>query len=202
MSQLYYLVVKGKPEGPFTVTQLKQKGLKAADFVKTKEMVDYKEAHEVPELRQILGFKKPAVIPQYFGSFDQRLLAAVIDWLTVSGACIVPVFLIVLLSPRSLMSMVLTVSLLVLVPLLNLVYHVVFEAGQKQGTFGKQVLKIKVTNEQGAPISVAHALGRNLSKIFSVATFGIGYLFNFFNKRQQCLHDMIAGTLVVKDRLI
>jgi uncharacterized RDD family membrane protein YckC len=31
---------------------------------------------------------------------------------------------------------------------------------------------------------------------------GVGYLLNFFNKKQQCLHDMIAGTLVMKDRLM
>jgi uncharacterized RDD family membrane protein YckC len=44
-------------------------------------------------------------------------------------------------------------------------------------------------------------VGRNLAKIFSVLTFFIGYLLSFFNKEQQCLHDMIAGTLVMKDRL-
>jgi len=30
----------------------------------------------------------------------------------------------------------------------------------------------------------------------------VGYIICFFNKKQQCLHDMIAGTLVVKDRLL
>ena len=30
----------------------------------------------------------------------------------------------------------------------------------------------------------------------------IGYLLSFFNKKQQCLHDMMAETLVMKDRLL
>jgi uncharacterized RDD family membrane protein YckC len=43
---------------------------------------------------------------------------------------------------------------------------------------------------------------RNLSKIISTGTIGLGYMMGFFDKKQQCLHDKIAGTLVIKDRLI
>jgi uncharacterized RDD family membrane protein YckC len=64
------------------------------------------------------------------------------------------------------------------------------------------MLKIKVVDLDGNRITVAKAIGRNLAKIFSVLTFFIGYLMAFFNKQQQCLHDMIAGTLVIKERLV
>jgi uncharacterized RDD family membrane protein YckC len=53
----------------------------------------------------------------------------------------------------------------------------------------------------GKALSFSHATGRNLAKVFSVLTLFIGYLYAFFNKQQQCLHDRIAGTLVIKDRL-
>ena len=92
-------------------------------------------------------------------------------------------------------------SLLVIVPLTKLIYHIVMESSAKQATLGKQILAIKVCDLQGERISVGRAIGRNLAKIVSVLTFFIGYLFSFFNKQQQCLHDMIAGTLVMKDRL-
>ncbi|MES2809863.1 MAG: RDD family protein [Bacteroidota bacterium] len=75
------------------------------------------------------------------------------------------------------------------------------ESSAKQGTYGKQILKIRVCNMQGDPITTSHATGRNLAKVFSVLTLGVGYLMAFFNKQQQCLHDRIAGTLVVKDRM-
>jgi uncharacterized RDD family membrane protein YckC len=202
MAQTYIMVISGKPEGPFSITELKANGLKPTDFVKTETMIDYKEAHEIPELREILGFAKPPVIPQYFGSFDQRLLAAVIDWLIVTGVYVVPALLIVVISPVKMFNMILSGSLLVVIPITYLIYHIVMESGPKQATHGKQILKIKVTDLQGYPINTSTATGRNFAKFFSVITLGVGYMFNFFNKRQQCLHDMVAGTLVVKDRLV
>lgn len=165
-------------------------------------MADYKEAHEIAELRNLLGFKRQPVIPQYFGSFDQRLLAAVIDWLIITGICVVPVFVIVIISDIKLLNLILSAGLLVIIPLLYMLYHIVMEPGIKQGTYGKQLLKIKVTDLYGERITFKKAAYRNFAKVFSVLTFGVGYLLNFFNKRQQCLHDMIAGTMVVKDRLI
>ena len=96
----------------------------------------------------------------------------------------------------------LSLSLLVLIPVVNFVYHVIMERSAKQGTYGKQILKIKVCDMQGERISPGRAISRNAAKLFSVMTFFVGYLFAFFTKQQQCLHDMMAGTLVIKDRLI
>ncbi|HEY0244960.1 MAG TPA: DUF4339 domain-containing protein, partial [Mucilaginibacter sp.] len=56
MSESYTLVINGKPEGPFSLAQLKEYKIKPGDFVKTAAMDDYKEAHEIAELREFLGF--------------------------------------------------------------------------------------------------------------------------------------------------
>ena len=93
-------------------------------------------------------------------------------------------------------------SVLGIIPIVNFIYHVVMEASPKQATYGKQILKIKVTDLLGERIDVARSLGRNVAKILSVLTLFIGYLYSFFNSKQQCLHDVVAGTLVIKDRLI
>lgn len=196
----YILVVKGKPEGPFTLAQLKEMKIKADDFVKTTDMDDYKQAHEVAELRQILGFKKQVLL-QYFGSFDQRLLASAIDTFMVSGVCILAVFFASLFISGNIFKLSLLLGLLVIIPLVNLVYHIIMESSSKQGTYGKQLLGIKVCDLQGEPISCTHAAGRNFAKILSTLTFFLGYLYSFFNTQKQCLHDIVAGTLVVKDRL-
>jgi uncharacterized RDD family membrane protein YckC len=95
-----------------------------------------------------------------------------------------------------------TFSLFIVIPIVNFIYHIVMEASAKQGTYGKQLLKIIVCDMQGERLTIAHATGRNFAKIFSVLTLFMGYLYSFFNKQQQCLHDVIAGTLVVKDRLV
>jgi uncharacterized RDD family membrane protein YckC len=198
----YILVINGKPEGPFTIDELKARQIKPGDFVKTATMNDYKEAHEVAELRQLFGFEKQALL-QYFGSFDQRATAAVIDWFMVSTACVVPAFIITLfISDWTVsLSLQIMVGLPVVIMFVNLVYHIIMESSAKQGTYGKQILKIRVCDMQGERITTAHATGRNLAKVFSMLTVGVGYLMAFFNKQQQCLHDKIAGTLVVKDRL-
>lgn len=198
----YLLVINGKPEGPFTIEELKQMRIKPTDFVRTDGMNDYKEAHELADLRHIFGFRKQVVAPQYFGSFDQRLLASALDWFLVSMVFVVPAFVAVLLINDKLVRIAIGFSLIVVIPLAKIIYHIVMECSAKQATYGKQVLKIQVCNTDGERLTAGQSVGRNLAKICSVLTLGIGYLLAFFNKRQQCLHDMMADTLVVKDRLI
>ena len=200
-SHNYLLVINGKPDGPFTVQQLHEMKIRPGDFVKTDEMDDYKEAHEVAELRQLFGFQKQALL-QYFGSFDQRLMASALDWFFVSGACVLPVFIASVFVTDKMVRMVITLSLLAIIPIVKLLYHIVMEASAKQATFGKQILKIRVCDMQGNRLGIGQSVGRNLGKIFSVLSLFTGYLYCFFNKQQQCLHDVMAGTLVVKDRLV
>jgi uncharacterized RDD family membrane protein YckC len=201
MPSEYTLVINGKPEGPFTIEQLKAKAIKPGDFVKTAAMDDYKEAHEIAELRQLLGFRQQPLIPQYFGSFDQRLLASVLDWFFVSGVCILAAFILTLLTADKANRLFIAFGLLAVIPAAKFIYHIILESSANQATYGKQILGIKVCDMQGNRIGFGQAAGRNFAKLFSVLTFFVGYLMCFFNKQQQCLHDMIAGTLVMKDRL-
>jgi uncharacterized RDD family membrane protein YckC len=201
MTEQYFLVINGKPEGPYGVEQLKGLGIKSDDFVKTPAMPDYKEAHEIAELRQIFHFNKQSVIPQYFAGFDQRLLASALDWFFISGIFILIAFTAVLVISDKSTRLIIAFSLLVLIPLTNFIYHIVMERSDKQATYGKQILKIKVCDMGGNRISTSRSINRNLCKIFSLISI-IGLLLSFFNKQQQCLHDMMAGTLVMKDRLI
>jgi uncharacterized RDD family membrane protein YckC len=198
---MYILVINGKPEGPFTLDELKARVIKPGDFVKTKDMLDYKEAHEVAELCELFHFKRQITEPQYFAGLDQRLLAGALDLFFVSGFYIILGFAAVLFIPDQENRVIVGVSLVVLIPLTDLIYHVIMECSDRQATYGKQILKIKVCDEEGKRIDAGRAIARNFCKFFSTLTLFIGYLISFFNRRQQCLHDMIAGTLVVKDRL-
>jgi uncharacterized RDD family membrane protein YckC len=197
----YFLVIKGKPEGPFSMEQLKDMSVKPSDFLKTADMVDYKEAHEIAELRELFHFSERSVIPQYYAGFDQRWMASALDWFFVGGGFIVLAFLAVFIVEDKSARLVIALSILALVPIIKIIYHIVMECSLKQATYGKQILKIKVCDLEGRRISAGRSISRNLFKIFSLITI-IGYLLSFFNKKQQCLHDMMAETLVMKDRLL
>jgi len=79
-------------------------------------------------------------------------------------------------------------------------YFALMESSSSQGTFGKKILGIKVTDLQGQPISFGHATGRHFSALITQMTFTIGYLMSAFTARKQALHDMVASTLVVNSR--
>jgi len=197
----YILVINGKPEGPFSIDELRSRKIRSGDFVKTPTMDDYKEAHEIAELRQLLGFRQQALPLQYFGSFDQRLLASVIDWFMISGIFLLLAFAGVMLVDDKMMRIYVALALLAPIPIANFIYHVVMESSEKQGTYGKQLLKIRVTDMEGQRIDTSKAFARNLLKLLSTVTLFVGFIMAFFNKQQQCLHDIIADTLVIKDRL-
>jgi len=198
----YLLVINGKPEGPFTVDELKHRQIKFNDFIRSAEMEDYKEAHEVAELRELLGFNAQHVIPQYFAGFDQRLLASVLDWFMIFCVFVAVAFVAVLIVKDNQIQIIIAFSLLGIMPVVKIIYHIIMESSAKQATYGKQMLRIKVCDMQGERISIRRSIFRNCAKLLSILTLFIGYLFSFFNRQQQCLHDMVAKTLVIKDRLI
>ena len=78
------------------------------------------------------------------------------------------------------------------------VYFAYMEAPSTQATVGKIALGIQVTDLQGNRISFGKALGRNVAKILSALILYIGFIMAAFTAKKQALHDMIAGTLVVK----
>ncbi len=81
---------------------------------------------------------------------------------------------------------------------LGFVVFSLFESSVWQGTPGKKLLGLRVTDEAGNHIFFLRALSRNLLKILSVVTLGIGYFMIAFTERKQGLHDKIVGTLVMK----
>jgi uncharacterized RDD family membrane protein YckC len=202
LGETYLLVINGKPEGPYSINELKLRKIKPNDFVRAPGMDDYKEAHEVSQLRELLGFSKQYQPPQYYGSFDQRLLASAIDWFILTGVFIFFMVIGLLLNSDKEAQLFIIIGFLLAIPVAKIIYHIIMESSAKQATIGKGILGIKVCDINGERLSLAHSAGRNFAKILSVLTLFIGYLFAFFNSRQQCLHDMVAGTLVMKDRLI
>jgi uncharacterized RDD family membrane protein YckC len=198
----YHVVIDGKPQGPFSIEQLKELPLKPGMFVRTPAMDDYKEAHEVPELRELFGFTHSIGAPQYFASLDQRLVATALDNFILFGIVAIVAFTALMVLGRDRVGVYQIAPMFIALPLIRLVYGSIMESSAKQATWGKILLGLKVTDESGNPPTAAQAWGRNFAKITCLATAGIGYVVGFFSKRQQGLHDLMASTLVIKARLM
>ncbi len=198
----YTVVINGKPEGPYEFEQLKALAIKPGTFVRKPGMDDYKEAHEFEELRELFGFRYQQTAPQYFASFDQRLLASIIDYFFIVLAYVIVILFSFAFIEGKAQRLLVGVSFLPLIPIAKFVYGSFAEASVKQATIGKRLLDIKVTDMMGERIDLGVSFGRNLAKVISVVPLFFGYLYSFLNKKQQCWHDIIANTLVVKQRLI
>ena len=198
----YTVVINGKPQGPYSVAELKTLNIRSGTFVRKPGMADYKEAHEFPELRELLGFHYRQTAPQYFASFDQRLLASVIDYFFILILYVVVLLVAFIFVTVPAMRITTAITLLPGIPILKFIYGVLAECSSAQGTVGKKLLNIRVTDMLGNRIDFITAFGRNAAKVISTLPLFLGYLYSFLNKKQQCFHDLAANTLVIKDRLI
>lgn len=82
---------------------------------------------------------------------------------------------------------------------LGWLYFAGMESSERQATFGKSLMSLRVTNGEGRRLSFGHATGRYFAKIISgMIPFAIGYIMAGFTAKKQALHDFIAGTLVLK----
>jgi uncharacterized RDD family membrane protein YckC len=151
-----------------------------------------------------------AVSSAGYGGFWIRFLAVMIDAILLS---------IVLLPARIIMFSVVGVHrvpmgplghrgvapVFALMPIMSVVnvgaawlYEALLTSSSWQGTVGKKVLNLKVTDEAGARISFSRATGRHFAKFLSAMILMIGFIMAAFTDRKRALHDIIAGTLVRK----
>lgn len=78
-------------------------------------------------------------------------------------------------------------------------YFAKMEASEKQATFGKSALGIRVVNYNGGTLTFGQATGRHFAKIISTIILFIGYIMVGFTEKKQGLHDIMAGALVIKN---
>jgi uncharacterized RDD family membrane protein YckC len=77
-------------------------------------------------------------------------------------------------------------------------YSSLLESSPWQATLGKKALGIRVTDLNGSRISFGRASGRYFAKVLSGLICFVGLIMVAFTERKQGLHDLMAGTLVLK----
>ena len=86
-------------------------------------------------------------------------------------------------------------------------YFVFFEWFSNGQTPGKRLLRLRVIREDGRPITFWEALVRNLLRIFDMSSgiiptlfYSNGLICVFISERDQRMGDLVAGTVVVRER--
>ena len=72
-----------------------------------------------------------------------------------------------------------------------------FLQGVHGASLGKQLLKLKVVNEDGSPLGIARSLYRSYTYLASALPLGVGFAAIFFEEKDQCWHDRICRTVVL-----
>lgn len=82
-------------------------------------------------------------------------------------------------------------------------YYIFFEVLWNGQSPGKRVVKLRVLQKDGAPVTLSEAIIRNLVRVidFLPLFYGLGVVVMFVNDQSKRLGDLVAGTLVVHDRL-
>ena len=80
-------------------------------------------------------------------------------------------------------------------------YYAILESSSWQGTIGKKILNLRVVNSDGSKISFGQASGRYFSKTFLSYIFFIGFIIAGLHEKKRALHDIIAGTFVLRGSL-
>lgn len=142
--------------------------------------------------------------PLAYAGFWLRLLAALIDGFVITFPLFLfafcATFVVRLVSagrgydPAVGIFAVLTAVTLVI----PLFYFSILESSPWQATVGKSVLRLYVTDLEGRRLTRGRATGRNLAKLLSNLTVGLGHLMCGFTEKKQALHDALAGCLVLR----
>jgi uncharacterized RDD family membrane protein YckC len=140
-----------------------------------------------------------------YGGFWIRLMAYLIDgillnavfWIVavIVGVKLIPADPASVNSPDTMLEMG---ELQVVALVLTWLYFALMESSPRGATVGKMVCGLRVVDGQGNRISFGRATGRFFAKFISGMILLIGYLMVAFTERKRGLHDIIAGTLVVK----
>jgi uncharacterized RDD family membrane protein YckC len=142
-----------------------------------------------------------------YGGFWIRVVAYILDGILlnialgilrfVTGISLTPASFSPLESTDALASM----EMLELVSLVvTWLYFALMESSARGATVGKMAVGLRVVTDQGQRLSFLHATGRFFAKFVSTVLLFIGFIMVAFTDRKRGLHDMIAGTLVVKVR--
>jgi len=142
------------------------------------------------------------ILPLRRGGFLLRIVAALVDIGVIWGfAWLISALLgisFLAATPEELANTTVLHVLISTTLFVAWIYFAAMESSAMQATLGKAFMGLYVTDLHGARVTFLRTSVRHWSKFLSTAIFFIGYLMAIIPPRHQCLHDMLAGCLVLK----
>jgi uncharacterized RDD family membrane protein YckC len=140
-------------------------------------------------------------------SLGNRFLAALIDHLIQLGSFIIVVAILAkLTSWQALSSMETWAAALAVIATFALYwgYFVFFETLWSGQTPGKRIMRLRVMREDGRPARFFEVMVRNILRLaldfMPPPSYAVGVLWMALSPRSKRLGDLVAGTVVVKER--
>jgi uncharacterized RDD family membrane protein YckC len=132
----------------------------------------------------------------YDGLLFKRVAAFGIDIVCVGGLFIPAMIILFMMTALSLGLLWFLVG--PALGVLPIAYHTLTVSGSASATIGQRVMGMRVLSEDGSRPSFSQALVNALAfYILGGATAWLIVLVALFNDQRRCVHDFLAGTLVV-----
>ncbi len=125
-----------------------------------------------------------------------RFLATLIDFFLVSSISTLAGMILITTLPSIGMAVAITFNFV-----LTWGWHVFFEVKKQGRTPGKRVLRLRVIDARGLPVSLYQSLVRNIVRVldFAPAFYGVGAISTLLSSSHRRLGDIVADTLVIRD---
>ena len=126
----------------------------------------------------------------------RRIFAYLIDLLVL---CLLLVLVWTSLASLTVLSLGLLSPIWIICPFVPLAYHTLLLSGHRSATIGMRAFKIELRSWTGERPAFAQALVQTvLFYLTTAATFSLVLLVALFNRRRRTLHDIVAGTVVIR----
>jgi uncharacterized RDD family membrane protein YckC len=126
-----------------------------------------------------------------------RFLAIFIDSAIVQGTSAIIITSLGAFLPRGIVIAIgITLNFL-----LTFGWHIYFETQMQGRTPGKRMLRLRVIDARGLPVSLYQSLVRNITRVLDFAPlfYGVGAIASLVSPSRRRLGDIIADTLVIRD---
>jgi len=141
----------------------------------------------------------PIEYPEYYDGISmKRIIAYIIDFLICAGLGLAGWFVAAIVGFLSFG--LLLVPLMAGIALIPIVYHTLLIGSRQSATFGMRFSGVRVYRLDGGRPEMLQAFIQSAVFFFTApATSFLILLVALFNIRRRCLHDMLAGTIILND---